>query len=131
MARQTWASRGAVALLAVLAVLQLWWAGWSHGGPVFSTGSVLFPITLVAGALLARINRFETRLVVVLVCLAQLAVTALSLLIGLPGQPRAALDEEALEALLLPAVVLGLLVVDRRVRRPASPGAGRRDPYAR
>lgn len=130
MIRHTGASRVTVATLLLLTVLQLEWSAVAAGAGS-STAAVPAAITLLAAVLLARVSCFETRLLAVVVCVAQVAGVMLALVAGLPGGSRQALDAQAVEGLLLPAVALALLTVDRRTRRTAAPDAGVLAPYAR
>ncbi len=130
MRHHTRPSLAAVAVVLVLGLLQLLWSGVGGDGHDTSA-AVLGPLSVVAGALLARVNAFETRLLVVLALLAQLGLMVLALLAGLPGEPRHPLDAQAWAALLLPAAGLLLLAADRQARRARSADARASAPYAR
>lgn len=130
--RQTWASHGAAVLLLVLAVVQLWSSGVGSG--VVSTVGVsvaLCAAALTACTLLARINCFETRLLAVLVCVAQLAIAGLALTIGLPGEVRRPLGPTTAATAFLPLLVLLLVAIDNDLRQAWSAGARTGSPYAR
>lgn len=130
MTHHTGASRVTVATLLTLTVLQLEWSDVATGAGA-GTAAVPAAITLLAAVLLARVSCFETRLLAVVVCGAQVAGVVLALVAGLPGGSQQTLDAQAVEGLLLPAVALVLLAVDRRTRRTAAPVAGVLSPYAR
>lgn len=132
MHHHTGATRATVATLLTLTVLQLWWSDVATAaGTGLHAASGPAAVTLLAAVLLARVSCFETRLLAVLVCVAQLAGVTLAVVVGLPGSPRQALDAQAVEALVLPAVALVLLAADRRTRRTAAPATGVLSPYAR
>lgn len=131
MSGTTWASRAAVAVTAALAILQAWWA-W--GGGSAATAAVLAPMTLLAAVALLRVNRLETRMAVVMAAFAQIGLTSLSLLLGLPGQTRDHPDTHAVTALLVPLAVLVLIDCDRRARTVLRAGSTDPEvwpPYAR
>lgn len=133
MNRHTGATRATVASLLTLAVLQLWWSDVSGAaaGRADLTTTLPVALTLLAAVALARVSCFETRLVVVLACLTQLAGLALALAVGLPGSTRQTLDAQAGEALLLLALPLALLAIDRRTRRAGATVTRALSPYAR
>ncbi len=125
MDSHTWASRGAVAVTGLLAAIELYTAGLRPGaGTVVEAGqplgAVLGSLILLATVALARASCFETRLAVVLVCGAELGLTALALVTGLPGGSRHPLDVESATAVLLSVTAPALLALDRRTRRSRS-----------
>lgn len=131
MSAPTRGSQTAAALTGLLGLGQLWWTNGSER--TAATALVLAPLSLFAAAALARFNCLESRLAVVLVVTAPLALTTLALTIGLPGQPRHAFGVAALVGLVLPFCVLVAIDVDRRTRsrRARSTGPHAEDPYAR
>ncbi|MFC5730342.1 MULTISPECIES: hypothetical protein [Nocardioides] len=132
MARHTWASRGAVALTAVLAALELYAAGVRSGSGIVVWGwALLGALTLLAAMALARVNCFETRLAVTLVCAAELGLVLLALVTGLPGQSPKPMDAEAAVALLVSTTALVLLALHRRARRTGSADHDGAPTYAR
>lgn len=120
MATRTPLARTAVVLALLLAVLQLFWSAFRAHGIGVGIALALGIATLLIAVVHARVETFESRLAVQVVCGVQVALMALAVVIGLPGQPRHPVDRPAVIALLLPTVVIVLLVVDqwRARRRP-------------
>jgi hypothetical protein len=132
MSAHTPGSRAAAGLTTLLGAIQIWWAGGLEGH-ASATAAILGPLSLLAAVALARANILETRLGVVIAVAGQLGLTALTLTIGLPGQPRHDVDGRGLLGLLLPIAVLVAIDLDqrRRTRRSRSDGSEDGSPYAR
>lgn len=119
-------SAACAGVLLLFGLCQLGWAGLeatelTSGGSGGSGGlgmaAVLGPLCVMGAAFLLRVNRFEARLLVAVVCLAQLLEIGLDLTVGLPGQGPREWSVRAVLTLGLPALALLLLEADRRTRR--------------
>ena len=126
-AARTRASLACAGLLLLFGLCQLGWAGASGpeatNGLVGSRGlgmaAILGPLSILAAALLLRLDRFETRLLVGLVASTQVVLGVLDTTLGLPGQEARGWGVRAVLELVLPALVLLLLEADRRARAAA------------
>ncbi|GAB2980676.1 hypothetical protein [Nocardioides montaniterrae] len=109
-------------LTLLLAVLQIFWALFRAPDDLTVTLGLLLGLTsMVAGVSLARSNSFEGRLCVGLACGAQIGLMALAITVGMPGSSRRPVDLHVVVALVLPALLLALLDLDRRARRRRRP----------
>lgn len=113
MAARPSLARTATVLALLLALAQLFWAAFRADGAGVTIGTVLGVTTLIISALHARMESFESRLAVEVVCGVQVMLMALAVVLGLPGQPRHPVDRPAVIALVLPTLIIALLVADR------------------